>query len=268
MPFACFPTNQDNSANLYMNVWDCVDALQDWEFKLVYIILDDSSNNRSFLQMHFDGNPVHAKLKTPNRANPSQEVVFLPDPSHVIKKIRNSIFNSGEGEKHTRRLVKDGCPIEWSKWEAAFEWCQDRIVNPVAPHPKLTREHIYLSEPGKMRNQLAKGTLDQNSKLIEFHNDKRPVNNTNYARLTQLQSIRTWFQSWESSAESPKELMSSECRQDLVWMLLGFDSPTTLAVEQCSIPIYPCDINSDIIENFFLFTKRNPRRKQDKSINV
>ena len=281
MPFACYPTNQANSADLYMNVWDCVAALQDWEFRILYIILDGSSNNRSFLQMHFDGNPVHAKLKTHNRANPSQEVVFLPDPSHVIKKIRNSIFNSGEGEKHTRRLVKDGCPIEWSQWEAAFEWCQDRIVNPVAPHPKLTREHIYLSEPGKMRNQLAKDALDSNmlylmkahqktlppneanslngainllcqtSKLIEFYNDKRPINSTNDPRLTELQSIRTWFQSWELSAESPKELMSSECRQDLVWMLLGFDSLITLAVEQCSIPIYPCDINSDIIENFF-----------------
>ena len=66
MPFACFPTNQVTTADLHMNVWDCVDALQDWEFKILYIILDSSSNNRSFLELHFDENPEHAKLKPPN----------------------------------------------------------------------------------------------------------------------------------------------------------------------------------------------------------
>ena len=132
MPFACFPTNQANSANLYMNVWDCVDALQDWEFKIVYIILDDSSNNRSFLQMHFDGNPVHAKLKNPNRANSSQEVIFLPDLSHVTKKIRNSIFNNGEGEKNIldgwwRMAVQSNGPNEklhlnGARTESSIQW--------------------------------------------------------------------------------------------------------------------------------------------------
>ena len=92
--------------------------------------------------------------------------------------------------------------------------------------------------------------LHQTPILIKLYNDKRPINSTNDPRLTQLQSIRTWFQSWELSAESHKELMYSECRQGLVWMLLGFDSLRTLAMEQCSIPIYLCDINSDIIAIF------------------
>ena len=281
MPFACFPTNQANSSDLYLSVWDSISLLDDWDFKVIYIILDGSSNNRAFLQMHFPGNPTLSNLVSVNRANPDQKVVFLPDPSHVIKKVRNSIFNSGDGEKHTRQMVKEGIPIQWLQWIDAFEWCQDRIRNPIAPHPKLTREHIYLSDPGKMRNALARDVLDENmlhlmqayqktlsdehaasfsaciellsqtAVLIKFFNDKRPINSTDDHRISDLKRVLDWFKSWETSAASAKELMSSECRQDLTWMIIGMESLVKLATEEYKTAIYPIDINSDVIENFF-----------------
>ena len=44
--------------------------------------------------------------------------------------------------------------------------------------------------------------------------------------------------------------MSEECREDIEWLVIGFES----LVESClkdGISVIPADINSDIIENFF-----------------
>ena len=201
-------------------------------------------------------------------------------PSHEIKKVHISIFNSGYGEKHTQQIVKDGIPIQWLQWINAFEWCQDRISYPIAPHPKSTREHIYLSARGKMHNALARHVLDENmlhlckhnenlsgghaasfsayiellsqtAVLIKFFNDKQPVNSTDDHRISDLKRVVDWLKSWETSAASAKKLMTSECKQDLTWMTIGMERLVKMAVEEYKTAIYPTDINSDVIKNFF-----------------
>ena len=281
MPFASFPTNQANSCDLYLNVWDSVSALQDWGFTVAYLCLDGSSNNRSFIKMHFDSDPLSSNMQITNRTNPSKKIFVIPDPSHVIKKVRNNIYSSGTGLQHTRHLSIDDHFIEWNQWEQAFEWCQDRLVNPIAPHPNLTREHIYLSEPAKMRNAFANEALNDNmlylmesfqksldpdkgeslnsalkllqhtSTVIRNMNDKRPIEDINDQRLLENKSTLSWLTQWENSAETPKQLMSSECREDFKWMLAGFDGLAKELIQNYKTCVYACDINSDVIENFF-----------------
>ena len=281
MPFACFPTNQANSCDLYLNVWDSVSTLQDWGFTVAYICLDGSSNNRSFIKMHFDSDPISSDMLITNRTNPSQKICIIPDPSHVIKKIRNNIYSSGIGLNYTRQLLLNDQTIQWKQWEDAFEWCQDRLINPIAPHPKLTKEHIYLTEPAKMRNAFATETLNDNmlylmeayqnslpshkaesltgaiellkrtSTIIRNTNDKRPIDEVGDNRLLQNTEILHWMINWEKAAHSSKQLMSAECREDLKWMLVGFNSLAKDLIMKYKTCVYPCDINSDVIENFF-----------------
>ena len=281
MPFACYPTNQANSSDLYITVWDAVSALQNWEFQVAYISLDGSSNNRAFVKMHFDGNPMAEKLLLTNRTMPSQKIAVIPDPSHVFKKIRNSIFNSGPTPNYTRHLLLNDHHISWKLWEDAYFWCQNRNVNPVAPHPKLTREYIFLTEPGKMRNAFAFETLNENmlylmqayqkslepkmaeslncaiellhktSCIIRNMTDKRPIQDGSDVRLKENTEVLDWLMAWERSAASPKELMAAECREDWKWMIVGFDSFVKMVLQNHQTSVYPCDINSDIIENFF-----------------
>ena len=104
MPFVCFPTNQANSSDPYLTVWDAISSLQNWEFNVAYISLDGSSNNRTFVKMHFDGYPMDDKMLLINRKMPSQKIAVIPNPSHIIKKIRNSIFNSGPTPNFSRHL--------------------------------------------------------------------------------------------------------------------------------------------------------------------
>ena len=46
-----------------------------------YFSMDGSSNNRSFLKMHFKSDPAKDEFATTNIHNPSKKIVFLMDPS-------------------------------------------------------------------------------------------------------------------------------------------------------------------------------------------
>ena len=84
IPFAYFPTDQANSSDLYLTMWDSMCSLQNREFGVAYISPEDSSNNRVFVVMHFDGDPMDDKMLLINRTMPPQKKI-LPDPSQVIK---------------------------------------------------------------------------------------------------------------------------------------------------------------------------------------
>jgi hypothetical protein len=119
MPFACFPTSQANASQLYLNIWRAVSLLADWGFQVTYLSLDGSSNNRALIKMMFPGNPLDQNMALKNRCNPVQEIVVLPDSSHLMKKIRNAVFSSGVDEKHTRLLRIGGNTVTWQHWEDA-----------------------------------------------------------------------------------------------------------------------------------------------------
>ena len=281
MPFASYPTNQANASDLYLTVWEAVGALVDWGFTVAYISLDGSSNNRAFVKMLFPDKPLKHQMTITNRADPSSKITFIPDPSHLIKKVRNSVFSSGEGEAYTRLMVHDGKFIIWKHWEEAFEWCKNRDINPIAPHSRLSNEFIYLTDQGKMRNVYAEQTLNEsmlvtmkgyqsslppekavqldstieflnNTKvLVENFRDMRPIESVSDARLQENKKVLEWFQHWESNAKKSSELMTAECREDLSWMVVGFEHFVSRMITEYQIPVPPADINSDIIENFF-----------------
>jgi hypothetical protein len=283
MPFACYPTNQANAADLFLSAWDAISGLRDWEFIVDYISIDGSSNNRAFIKMLFEGNPLASRMTVINRADRNEKLNIIPDPSHLIKKVRNSAFNSGvnsqEETKYTRTMKVNSKLIVWKQWVDAFEWGQNREINPVSPHHKLSKEMIYLNDQAKMRNNFAfqslndsmlvlmrsyQGSLEeedaaslnsvvefleQTTVLVRNFQDRRPITRKDDERLLQNQKVLHWFQQWEKHGKSA-ELMSAECREDLGWLIVGFEAFVHRMVAQ-NIPVPPCDINSDIIENFF-----------------
>lgn len=77
---------------------------------------------------------------------------------HVLKKIRNNIYKSGEAACCKRNLKIQDKFIEWDHFKDAYLW--DISSNPFPIHHKLTQEHIYLTSENKMRNYLAEDVLD------------------------------------------------------------------------------------------------------------
>jgi hypothetical protein len=108
MPFACYPTRQANACDLYISVWDAISRLGDWGFRVDYLSMDGSSNNRAFIKMLFQGNPIDNDMTVTNITDPTKKIIIIPDPSHLLKKVRNSAFNSGHSKEHTRLMTIKG----------------------------------------------------------------------------------------------------------------------------------------------------------------
>ncbi|CAG2213956.1 unnamed protein product [Mytilus edulis] len=285
--FANFPNLQAPPAEIFLTSWLYIDELYRWGFKSIYCCLDGSANNRAFLKMHFPcGNPVSDKMVAKGYKNPLRKIVFLMDPSHLIKKIRNGVFSSGFLDSHQRLLTVHGTFIVWKMWIDAYQW--DRSSNSFQIHNKLSDDHIYPSSSQKMRNKLAFETLDcdmlylmkcysetlneagkaemvgvleflkYTSVLVALVTDSRPIKDSNDMRLKQLSENYNWFKAWENQHvcnqdlhKRYKALLTMETREEIDYMFHGFSSLVAMCINEIKIEVVPNRINSDSIENIF-----------------
>ena len=279
-PFAHFTTTNVQSYDLYTLFWEAVCRLHIYGFKVAYVSMDGAQSNRSFLHMNIGKNSTTMICKNPS---PYQsEIVFIMDPSHVIKKIRNNILKSGIIKGCTRYLeLPNENVILWQMWLDVFSWDQ---CNALKIHKRLTNEHMHPSSQSKMRNHLAVDVLDKEmlnlfqqyqsvltnksvlsgpiellkktSVMIEIFSDKRPILSEEDYRFGYIKDVFEWFSSWENSFKNVKDkcrkLMSMQCMEDVKSCLLGFNELCTmLMTNKKSIQIVPAMINSDLIENHF-----------------
>lgn len=285
-PFANFPNLQAPPADIFITTWMCIESLYNWEFKPIYCCMDGSANNRAFLKMHFaSGNPLASKMVARCYKNPTKKIIFLMDPCHLIKKIRNSVLSSGFLQSHQRLLTVNGHVIIWKMWIDAFNW---DLTNSFRVHHKLSDEHIFPTNSPKMRNKLAFDVLDSEmlnlmkcysqtltlaaqiemesvlqflqytSILVSLFTDSRPIKEMSDSRLKLLSECFNWFKAWEKQQISDddknkryKSLMTMETREDLDFMYYGFMSLVEMCINEIKTEVVPSRINSDIIENIF-----------------
>ncbi|XP_070550372.1 uncharacterized protein [Ptychodera flava] len=223
--------------------------------------MDGSSNNRSFLKMHFmddmnSANPRKEQFTKTSLYGYNQKVSFIMDPSHLFKKIRNNILKSGSRQYDKRLLQCKGKYICWEYWIGAYQW--DRNKNTCRIHYKLTDAHLFPDTQQKMRNKLAEEVLNEDmltlfkayqndlhdgshldatvellqhtSKLIKTFRDRRPIMSMDDIRLKDNEDALQWFLNWDNSilhddtqdSQSRKRsLMSVETRDDLVSLVMG-----------------------------------------------
>ena len=284
-PFANFPNCQADPSETFVTTWKCIHALGEYGFIPLYCCMDGSANNRAFLKMHFNGDPILSKMVAPFFQNPRKRIIFIMDPSHLLKKIRNSLLSSGFLESHQRLLCINNKVIIWKMWVDAFNWDQ---LNSFPLHKKLTKEHIYPNNAQKMRNKLAFDCLDddmhnlmfeysktltppaqdelggtlellkQTAFMVRFFRDPRPITSTDDPRLASLKESYNWFKSWEKERTGDKGahrrengLLTMECREDLDFLFHGFMSLVELCNNDLKIDLVPSRVNSDVIENIF-----------------
>lgn len=275
---AHYPTTQANAPQIYTMFWDVVQALEQWGFHVIYTSLDGASNNRSFINMHFPS--PSSDMAGFNPFCDAHPVVFIADPSHLFKKIRNNILSSGTCKWHTRLLKIDGCVTTWKTFIDAYDWDKKHGLS---IHQKLTSQHLHPNQAEKMRNHLAEECLnsdmlhlmkqfkeslcenssaaslcdgpikllEQTSRLIAIFHDRRPIADLKDERLEHLSSALLFFLQWEKDTSDVKNLMSHETREDLKVLLYGFQKLCTIVVNDINYILTPGFINSDIVENIF-----------------
>jgi hypothetical protein len=273
-PVAHYPTVNLDHTELYDYFWNVTTALYRKGFKVKYCMLDGASTNRAFINLQITS-PVHPI--TTNILDHS-DLIFIQDPSHVLKKIRNSILNSGKGKNKTREMQLDGHTVVWDQWVNAYLW--DQREHPGFPiNAKLSDSHMFPCDCEKMRNHLAFDCLnydmlhlmkeyqrslkngiildgavkllEKTASLVNFFCDGKPVTDKDDERIKNLLSVGSWFQEWEQQHETNNRLLlAPQTREDIKIMVNGIVALTNAFVD-FDIPFIPDKANSDIIENFF-----------------
>jgi len=280
-PFAHFVSTNVQAYDLHRLFWEAVSWIKLYGFTARYVCLDGAQTNRTFMNMNLEPASSRSSMVCENPSPYDPSVVFLMDPAHVMKKIRNNVLKSGINDSSTRLLTfPDGSTVQWQMWVNAFQW--DR-ANALQLHSKLTNEHLFPSSQSKMRNKLAEDVLNnemlnlmltykstlanpcvlngavellqKTSRMIEIFNDKSPILVTDDQRLRVLRDISEWFDKWSDGVKNEKQkakmLISSQCLEDIKSCLIGFCELCELLLVRKDTRIVAAMINSDIIENHF-----------------
>nr|XP_058940579.1 uncharacterized protein LOC131768892 [Pocillopora verrucosa] len=149
-PIAQYSSGVCAPSSLYFCFWEGVLKMLEIGFEVYWCVLDGADWSRQFVKMHFhDKNPAKQYTGGPR--------MFIMDPKHNIKKIRNNIEKSSKSGK-PRCLQIHGKEITWTQFKSAFNWDQKTFSLPL--HEKLTMQHFDLDSASKMRNRLAEDVLD------------------------------------------------------------------------------------------------------------
>lgn len=250
-PIFHFPTRGIKASELSIILWNVIEKLSDWGFQIDYIMQDGGEENRSFMNLHFNGTPRETCYGSPNLVYPLTTIFHTQDISHKIKKLRNSILKSRDIKGvHTRKLTLHGNFIVWKQWEMAVEWDTCRTMNARRLHHKVTDSHLHPNLAEKMRNELAEmlnlmqsyqnslsngsvldgaiEVLENTSSLITIFKDRELVTSISDQRLIRLKEILQWWQGWQNEvmelkSESKHKLFpSKQCVEDIENMLLSF----------------------------------------------
>ena len=168
-PFAYILNHGLTSGQLTTLFWDIVSKLQTYEFDIKFVCMDGASTNRRFFNMIRMPGTYIAR----NICNFNATIACIMDYSHVIKKIRNSLFASGPDEEHKRSLLHPSGNIYWEYFTKAFTW--DCNTHYLRIHRKLTNDHFNLNSYLKMRNHLAEQVLNSDM-LILFLEYQKSLN--------------------------------------------------------------------------------------------
>ena len=279
-PVAYFGSDNVNGHSIYLTLWPLVDKLSSFGFNVHGAIMDGSSNNRQFTRLLLDPNSARINMyTTTNPYKLANNFSLIQDCKHVFKKIRNSLLSSSPTGK--RQIILNGQVIYWHYFQEAYMF---NIKREFHYFHSLTREHVYLSAQGKMRNHLATDVLgskmlilfqhlkehlkeagkkfDAVIELLEvtsyivnfFSNIHLKIGDVSDNSVCTLMQKLTFFHNWEKEFTSPKDqmkhLITKETRQDIDACIYGFINLLKVA-QQLKITLVPGYINSDLIENWF-----------------
>lgn len=111
-PCSYFLTRGVSAHNLNRIFWQGVGLLHSFDFKVLIACCDGAAENRAFMVM----NGCSETVSKINNIFSNFPLFFMSDPPHLIKKLRNNIYNSGYKEnspRYTRCLLLNSKNVLW-----------------------------------------------------------------------------------------------------------------------------------------------------------
>ncbi len=149
-PCAYFLTKGATAVQINRMFWLGVSLLHSYGLKSCLYVVMEHQTNRTFYTMNTN-NKFHSECTNPFTNKP---IFFMSDPPHLMKKLRNNLFNSGFKEKHkrfTRKMTNNGKHILWDHVSDVYNREKSRSLYVT----DLRSSHINLDNLSKMRVKLA-----------------------------------------------------------------------------------------------------------------
>ena len=89
-PFAQFSMPSPSASDIFPLIWKAIDCLECNDIKVLGIICDGTSINRKFLKLHGDS---HTNKTKHFYSSEKRSLMFIIDPPHLLKTIRNAFAN-------------------------------------------------------------------------------------------------------------------------------------------------------------------------------
>ena len=237
-PCSFFLTKGITALKLNRLFWQGVSLLHGFGFSVMVTCCDGAAENRAFMDMN-----ITDKSKSMCYNNFSNvPLFFISDPPHLMKKLRNNLYNSGFKEQnkcYTRTLEKGKKYILWDHIYSVYERDKKRRLYAT----DLRSAHVYLSSLSKMRVKLAVKTLsskvceemaknENNStqatqeyiKICEtlwsVFNDSKPIRLLTDNRITQLTEVLSFFTKWKEDLLTVYKIKSEVSDHFITWQTM------------------------------------------------
>ncbi|KAE8739917.1 hypothetical protein FOCC_FOCC014581 [Frankliniella occidentalis] len=161
---AAYPTVKLSREDIYEYSWEVISNCEIAGIKILSVVCDGSSLNRSFFQMHRPVTELPSGLvfDTINLCAPDRTLYFISDTPHLLKTIRNCFAKSGVHSKCKRRLTKGSQVIVWKTIERVF--LEDH-ANTWRRNCKLNSMIVYLNSYSCMKVSYAAQVMSNTTSL-------------------------------------------------------------------------------------------------------
>ena len=209
--------------------WQGVGLLHAHGFSVLLTGCDGAAENRAFMVMN---GCTEDNSKTINPFS-KQPLVFISDPPHLLKKLRNNIYNSGykeESARYSRCMMLDSIPILWNHIYSVYQRDKQRHLFST----DMRSSHVHLDSLSKMRVKLAVQVLNSKvrkdmqsfeptttlstqkyilhcEKLWSVFNDTKPLSSVSGPRLLELNAVLMFFRNWKEQLSSMKKSDRASC---------------------------------------------------------
>ena len=285
-PVAFFLTKGICKDTLNRIFWVGVSMLEIVEINIILACCDGASENRAFINYNRKSKD-HCSCTNPFSNMP---LFFLSDPPHLIKKLRNNLFKSGQKEldsRFTRLMTLNGQPVIWQHIVDVHN--RDKLQ--YLQETPLRRAHMDIDSLSKMRVKLAVESIARQEvrtnmlqhapletmstqkfllmceKFWNVFNSDVPLRSTQDDRISVVTQIEIFLQQWvqqlshsfNSKSARRDHFMSWQTLEDLTLSLatlkalINYIKNDNFFTNKFGRDLYiiPKRISQDFVESFF-----------------
>ncbi|XP_033114326.1 uncharacterized protein LOC117114745 [Anneissia japonica] len=183
--FGYCPTKGASSDELFSCLWEAVEYVETAGFRVRAFISDGASPNRKFYRLHSTPGSTSITYVTHNEIDPTRNIYFICDVSHLMKTTRNNFENSNYHYK-TRHLHYNKMDIKWTYLLELYNWDTglDRYSPGLRRLHKISYEHLHLTPSLRMCVYMAVQVLSSTvANALECHGQYYTASTAKFIRM-------------------------------------------------------------------------------------